>query len=344
MKICFIMYPWEEINPKKDSTLILIQECVQRGHTVAMATAANLTIRDSLTMAQCTVFERNQEVKTNISSFYKNAKLSVKMLPLGGFDVIFMRADPPMDPLVLNFLDSIKNDVFLINSIRGLREANNKIYTASYYDPEYNMIPATYVSKNKEYLKEIIEENNTGKMILKPLNGYGGKGVIVLEKSAMQNINSLLDFYISGQEGKQSNYVILQDYVDGADKGDVRVLMLHDEPIGAIRRIPAEGDARSNLSAGGRVAKHILSKKEKELCRRIGKKLVKDGIYFAGLDLIGDKLLEVNVLSPGGIGDINKLYKVKIQKQIIDYLEDQVKSENSLSLRKQEHRKIVDNA
>ncbi len=338
------MYPWEEVDPKKDSTLILIHECVRRGHTVAMATPSNLTIRDSLTMAQCKVFERGQEVKANLSSFYKNAIINEKMLPLGGFDVIFMRSDPPMDSLVLNFLDSIKNDVFLINSIRGLREANNKIYTASYYDPKNEIIPKTYVSKNKEYLKEIIKENNTGKMILKPLNGYGGKGVIVLEKSAMQNINSLLDFYISGQEGKQSNYVILQDYVDGAEKGDVRVLMLHDEPIGAIRRVPAEGDARSNLSAGGSVTKHILSKEEKQLCRKIGKKLVADGIYFSGLDIIGGKLIEVNVLSPGGIGDINKLYKVKIQKNIIDYLEEQVKGKNSLSQRKLEHRKIVENA
>lgn len=344
MKICFIMYPWEEVDPKKDSTIILIHECVKRGHTVAMATPANLTIRDSLTMAQTLIFKKNQEVKSNLSSFYKNAQLAEKMLPLEGFDVIFMRANPPIDPLVLNFLDSVKNNVFLVNSIRGLREANNKIYTASYYDPKREIIPATYVSKNINYLKNIIKENEGSKMILKPLNGYGGKGVIVLEKSAMQNISSLLDFYISGQEGKQSNYVILQDYVEGADKGDVRVLMLHDQPIGAIRRVPAEGDARSNLSAGGHVAKHHLTKEEKELCRRIGKKLVADGIYFSGLDLIGGKLIEVNVMSPGGIGDINKLYKVKIQKDIINYLEEQVKSENSLSIRKQEHRKLVDNA
>jgi len=344
MKICFLMDPWEGIDPKKDSSLILIHECVLRGHRVAITTAENLTIRDSLTMSQCLIFDKGQEVKANMSSFYKKAKLTKKMLPLEGFDVIFMRADPPMDPLVLNFLDSIKNDVFLMNSIRGLREANNKIYTASYYDPKNEMIPATYVSKNKEYLKSIIEEHTGSKMILKPLNGFGGKGVIVIEKSAMQNVNSLLDFYITGQEGKLSNYVILQDYIEGADKGDVRVLMLHDEPIGAIRRVPAKGDARSNLSAGGSVVKHYLTKEEKKLCRRIGQKLVKDGIYFSGLDIINGKLLEVNVLSPGGIGDINRLYKVKIQKDIIDYLEEQVKSESLLSMRKQEHRKLIDNA
>jgi glutathione synthase len=343
MKICFIMYPWNEVDPKNDSTLILIHECVKRGHTVAITTPAKLTIRDSLTLAQSLIFDKDQVVKSNLTSFHKHAKYTEKMLPLEGFDVIFMRANPPMDPLALNFLDSIKNNVFMINSVRGLREANNKIYTASYYDPKSEIIPATYVSKNIDYLKSIIKEHDGGKMILKPLNGYGGKGVIVLEKSAMQNISSLLDFYVSGQQGKQSNYVILQDYVDGAEKGDVRVLMLHDQPIGAIRRVPGEGEARSNMSAGGHIAKHVLSKEEKELCRKIGKKLVADGIYFSGLDLISGKLIEVNVMSPGGLGDINKLYKVKLQNDIINYIEERVKNETSISRRKQEQRNFVDN-
>lgn len=324
MKICFIMYPWVEVDPVKDSTLILIQECVLRGHTVAMSTPSDLAIRDSLTMAHCLLFGKEQSDTSTPEKLYHSANLSEEILPLKDFDVIFMRANPPMDPLALNFLDSIKDDVFLINSISGLREANNKIYTASYSDPKKELIPDTYVSKNIKYLKQIIKEHKGDKLILKPLNGYGGKGVIVLEKSAMQNISSLLDFYISGQEGKQSNYVILQDYVEGAEHGDVRVLMLHDEPIGAIRRVPAKDDARSNLSAGGHVAKHILTDDEKILCKKIGEKLVSDGIYFSGLDLIGGKLIEVNVLSPGGIGDINEMYNLKIQVNIIDYLEKQV--------------------
>lgn len=328
MRICYIMYPWTEIDPKKDSTFILIQESILRGHTVAMSTPSELAIRDSLTMANCLIFDENQKDVTTTEALYNNAKLTEKMLPLKDFDVIFMRANPPIDNLALNFLDSIKNDVFLINSISGLREANNKIYTASYSDPKKELIPATYVSKNINYLKDIIKENEGGKMILKPLNGYGGKGVIVLEKSAMQNISSLLDFYISGQDGKNSNFVILQDYVEGAENGDVRVLMLHDEPIGVIRRVPAKDDARSNLSAGGHVVKHTLTADEELLCRKIGKKLVADGIFFSGLDLIGGKLIEVNVLSPGGIGDINEMYNVSIQKDIIDYLEKQAPKKN----------------
>ena len=111
------------------------------------------------------------------------------MLPLAGFDCIFMRANPPMDPLMLNFLDSVKDDVFILNSIEGLREANNKLYTAAFGNIHEDIIPNTHVYKNKEYLIRQIEDSKADKMILKPLNGYGGSGVILIEKSAMKNIN-----------------------------------------------------------------------------------------------------------------------------------------------------------
>ncbi len=337
------MYPWEEVKPGNDSSLCIIHECVERGHTVALTTSASLTIRDSIAMTFSKVFIKEDKVSKNINSFYKNAKFKDQMLPLGGFDVIFMRDNPPLDNIVLNFLDSVKDDVFIVNDIEGLREANNKMYTATFYDPKNEIIPKTYVSKNKDYLRTIIEESDSEKMIMKPLNGYGGSGVIVIEKEAMQNINSLLDFYISGQGG-ESNYVILQEYVHGAELGDVRVLMLHGEPIGAIRRVPAQGEARSNVSAGGKTVKHILSKEEKRVCKIVGSKLVKDGLYFVGLDLIGGKLIEVNVLSPGGINYANKLYKQKLEEKIVDYLEDMVLFRERASSRKAEFRKAVQDA
>jgi glutathione synthase len=102
------------------------------------------------------------------------------------------------------------------------------------------------------------------------------------------------------------------------------VLMLNGKPIGALRRIPAKGDIRSNISAGGSVEKYKLTKKDKDMCEIIGRKLVKDGIYFAGLDIISGKLIEINVLSPGTIADINKLNKVKLQEDIVEYLEEVV--------------------
>src|ERR1035437_4792314 len=323
MKICFIMYPWDSIKAKQDSTIRLVHECARRGHDVAITTPQNLTIRDSITFSDWITIIANQKVAKGMSKFHLNVEFEKGMRALKDFDVIFMRDNPPLDPFVLNFLDSIKDEAFIVNAVNGLREANNKIYTAAYYDPEKEIIPTTHVSTNIDYLLSIIQQSDKDKMIMKPLDGYGGRGVIVIEKSAMDNIRSLLEFYINKSK-TESNYVILQEYVEGAEKGDVRVLMLNGKPIGALRRIPAKGDRRSNISAGGSVEKYKLTKKDKDMCAIIGKKLVKDGVYFAGLDIISGKLIEINVLSPGTIADINKLNNVKLQVEIIDYLEEVV--------------------
>lgn len=334
MRICFLMYPWETMT-KGDSSLRLIHECVKRGHSVAMTTPERLGIRDSVTMANCEVFKKDQRVSSSINSFRNNVEKYWKNLPLAGFDVVFMRANPPLDPLLLNFLDSIKDDVFVMNAVRGLREANNKIYTAAYYDPDHDFIPITHVSKDVAYLKQIIDESDHDQMVMKPLDGYGGRGVIIIEKSASNNIKSLLDFYVnhSSRDGK-SQYVILQEYVPGAEKGDVRVFMLNGEPVGALRRIPSSGDIRSNITAGGSIAKHKLTKDEIKICRKIGEKLVRDGLFFAGLDLIGGKLIEVNVMSPGAITEYNRLNNTKLQIKIIDFLEKVVQERNQAYERK----------
>jgi len=344
MNVCFLMYPWDSIkSPENDTSLTLIHECVKRGHGVALCSPANLTIRNSVTCAFVTIINRMDKVPSSLKSFHKKASIREEMLPLAGFDVIFMRAEPPLDPLMLNFLDSVKDDVFIVNSVRGMREANNKLYTAVFEDPENEIIPVTHVSKNKDYLIQMIEESASDKMILKPLNGFGGSGVILIEKAAMGNINSLLDFYISKSDGG-SDYVILQEYIEGADQGDVRVLLLNGLPIGAMRRIPGEKDHRSNVSAGGTVAKHKLSAQEKLLCKKIGPKLVKDGLYFVGIDVIGGKLVEVNVMSPGGITYMNKVYKIKLQEKVIDFLESKVLERNAAFNRKTDLRRIVDEA
>jgi glutathione synthase len=339
------MYPWETIDPENDTSLALIKECVKRDHGVAMCTPANLTIRNSVTNAFCTVISRMEKVPSTLKAFYNKAKLREEMLPLAGFDAIFFRANPPLDPIMLNFLDSVKNDVFIVNSLQGMREANNKLYTAAFGDAHSNIIPNTHVSKNKAYLVKQIKNSKADKMILKPLNGFGGSGVILIEKSAMSNINSLLDFYISSGDGT-SNYVILQDYIEGADQGDVRILLLNGEPVGAMKRVPGSDDHRSNVSAGGSVQKHTLTKAEKALCKQIGPKLVKDGLYFVGIDVIGGKLVEVNVMSPGGITYINKVYKNKnkVEERVIDFLESKVVDQLQAFDRRVRLRKTVEDA
>ena len=345
MHICFLMYPWSKIDPETDSTIRLIHESVKRGHTVALATPNNLTIRDSIASAFCDVFKKGTAVPEKISAFYSKASFRRCQLPLAGFDLIFLRTNPPLDNLVLNFLDSVRHDTFIMNDIDGLRIANNKLYTASFQDTKNEFIPATHVSKNREYLERIFSESNSEKMILKPLDGYGGRGVIVLEKSAKQSFRSLLDFYIGG-DGRSSNdnYVILQDYVDGAENGDIRVLMLNGEPIGAMRRVPASGDVRSNVHAGGTTVKHRLTTQERKLCSHIGAKLVSDGLYFTGIDIINGKLIEVNVLSPGGIMRINRLNRTRLQQKVIDFIENVVNAKDIITARKDAFRKVITDA
>ncbi|OIQ36104.1 MAG: glutathione synthetase [Bacteroidetes bacterium MedPE-SWsnd-G1] len=337
------MYPWEDIDPENDTSLTLIHECVKRNHGVAMCTPESLMIQNSVTNAFCNVVNRMEKIPGSMKSFYNKAKLREEVLPLAGFDVIFFRANPPLDPIMLNFLDSVKDDVFIVNSLQGMREANNKLYTAAFGDSHSNIIPPTHVSKNKRDLIRQIKESKSDKMILKPLNGFGGSGVILIEKSAKLNINSLLDFYINSVDGK-SNYVILQDYIEGAELGDIRILLLNGEPIGAMRRVPGSDDHRSNVSAGGSVQKHALSKEEKALCKQIGPKLVNDGLYFVGIDVIGGKLVEVNVMSPGGITYINKVYKTKLQVKVVDFVESKVLDKLQAFDRRSRLRKTVEDA
>lgn len=341
MKICFLMYPWDRIDPESDSTLRLIHEAALRGITVAITTPHSLTIRDSVAYAFCNVLKKTEKVSSSIPSFYKTADFKRCKLPLAGFDVIIMRANPPLDTTALNFFDSVRNDVFIMNDLDGLRIANNKLYPASFNGDAARFIPVTYVSKSQEYLEQVLEESPTEKMIMKPLSGFGGQGVIVVEKRAQQSFRSLLDYYIGGDQG---NYVILQEYVEGADKGDVRILMLNGEAIGAMKRVPSEKDIRSNIHAGGREVKHSLTKEEKELCKALGPQLVRDGLYLVGLDVINGKLIEANVLSPGGITRINKLNRTKLQKNILDFIENVVSARELVIQRKNTFRKVIEDA
>lgn len=342
MNILFLMYPWDKIDPDTDSTIRMIHECVSRKHMVALATIHNLTMRESSALAFCQIFIKSDKVPANIKTFYSKARFRKVKLPLGGFDAIIMRSNPPLNVTALNFLDSVRDDVFIMNDIDGLRIANNKLYTSSFDDTNNRFIPKTYVSKTPDYLKSVLKDSATDKMIMKPLDGYGGSGVIMVEKKAIDSFHSLLEFYINNNE--RGNYVILQEYVEGADQGDVRIIMLNGEPIGAMKRIPASGEVRSNVHAGGSVIKHALTKDEKELCKLIGAKLVRDGLYLAGIDVINGKLIEVNVLSPGGIMRINKLNRTKLQVKIIDFIENVVNAKEAVQARKTEFMKAIDDA
>jgi len=321
MHIGFIIANWANINPDKSSTLRIIQECVRRGHVVSILYTNNLTVRNNIVHGLTETIDKMDKLPDSAQVFHKKVTFTKKMNPLHIFDCLMIRKDPPINPIVLNFLDAIKDEVVIVNDVDGLRKANNKLYTTTFHDPNNTYLPVTHVSGSKKFISKSINDSPKDKMILKPLDGSGGRGVIVLEKNARSNINSLLDFYID-ESGER--YVILQEYIEGAENGDVRVLMLNGKFIGAYNRKPAEGELRANIQTGGTAHKYTMTPSQMKICKKVGGKLVTDGLFFVGLDMIGDKILEVNVLNPGGITNINRLEKLKLQKLVVDFLEEKV--------------------
>ncbi|WP_291100989.1 MULTISPECIES: glutathione synthase [unclassified Empedobacter] len=322
MKICFVMYPWDKVEPGKDTTMRIIKECVDRGFEVSYLTKKDISIAKGKVVGNC---KKMITTETNdCVEFYHTMKFESSIKDLTEFDIIFMRADPPIDPLLLNMLELIEEKVFFVNKISGLRKANNKIYAASFDDGQETIVPQTLITKDIDLIKSFVEENNFEKFIIKPLDGMGGKGVILFERKNIGNLSSICDFYINHTGYSQP--IICQNYIEGAEKGDVRAIVINGEPIGAIMRVPAEGDHRSNISAGGSAIRHEMSEHELDLCRKIGKQLNEDGIYFCGIDLINGKMVELNVVSPGGIVPHNNVNNNnEIQKQIVSMLLEKYK-------------------
>lgn len=322
MKICFVMYAWDKVEPSKDSTLRLIKECVNRGFEVSYLTKHDISIAKGKVVGK--VRKLIWQETTDAVEFYNTMQFETSLRDFTEFDMVFMRADPPVDTLLLNMLELIEDQVFFVNKISGLRKANNKIYAASFDDGKETIVPQTLIAKDIDLIKSFVEENKFDKFIIKPLDGMGGKGVVLFESNNVGNLSAICDFYINHTGYPQP--IICQNYIEGAEKGDVRAIVVNGEPIGAIMRVPADGDHRSNISAGGSAIKHEMDETELALCREIGKQLNKDGIYFCGIDLINNKMVELNVVSPGGIVPHNNVNNNQaIQKQIVDMLLDKFK-------------------
>ncbi len=313
------MYPWERVLPKKDTTIRLIKECVERGYEVSMVTKSGISLQNGKVLGKCQKFIAKPNIE-DCKEFYETMQFESSTQELVNFDIVFMRVDPPVDNLLLNILELIEDEVFFVNKISGLRKANNKIYAASFDDGTEEVVPRTLITTEVELIKKFVEGNDFEKFIVKPLDGMGGKGVILLDREHMSNLSSIADFYIHNSDTMKKP-IIVQNYIEGAENGDIRAIVINGEPIGAIKRIPAEGDHRSNISAGGNSVKHELTENELKLCRRMGNQLVKDGLYICGIDIINDKMVELNVMSPGGVYPHNEANNnTEIQKQIISMI------------------------
>ena len=321
MKIAFLMDKLESINPVNETTSCLMYECNQRGHTVYFLEPHDIYIRNQEIVARM----RNITVSPDLSmkKYWRSLINCLKKDELvfetvSDLDALFLRKNPPLAYQTMEFLSPISDRVFIINSTEGQILGNSKLYTLNFP----NIIPETHVSRDPARLLKIID-NFGGAMVMKPLQRFGGEGVIKVSVKDQLNLKSLINYYVRAYKSyEEREPIMVQEYVDTVQsKGDVRILMLNGEILGAMRRKPCDGDFRTNIHAGARAYKHKVTHKEKEICTIIKDRLLKDGLYFVGIDVIGDKLCEINCVSPGGIPRINRLDGVNLEAKVIDFIE-----------------------
>lgn len=309
LKICFITTQRDLLKDEsglKNTTQHLMQECMRREHNVYSSDLENLYLEDNV--AKTSAFKLSED------NYYIE-----KNLVLNDFGVLLIREAPPFN---LNYLyatyilDYVNTEyTLIINSSSGLRKANEKLYVNKF--PQ--VAPKSIVTSNIDLIRNFIEQNS--EVILKPLNDYGGNGIFKLSKED-KNINSIIE--MSTEKGKTS--VIVQKFIND-ENGDKRIVLINGEPQYAISRIKSNFDFRNNMSKGARTKLVSLTQKDIEICSYLRPKLLVDGLIFVGLDVIQDKVIEINVTSPGFfIQNINRETNQQFEAEIVKFIEQQAVS------------------
>jgi len=325
MQIAFLMDDLQQIDPSWETTSYLMYECNQRGHTVFFLEPHDLYIRKNEVVARM----RNISVQKNLSmKAYWQALIDCLLQDELIFetvielDVIFLRKDPPINYQVMEFLGPVCDKVFVMNHPMGQINGNSKVYTLNFP----HITPQTHISRDPKRLRRIIDTFG-GDMIIKPLNGHGGEGVIKVSTRDPENLTSLINYYIQANRPyPERRPIMVQEYLEGVKTdGDIRILLLNGEILGAMKRRSISEDFRTNVHAGAKVLFHDITPAQKLICDTIKPRLVADGLYFVGIDVIEDKLIEVNCVSPGGIPRINELTGQKLESRVIDFIENKIK-------------------
>lgn len=317
MKLAFIIDPISQLDPGHDTSVALMEAAQTLGHQIWITEMGKLSVVKGEAWAQLQKVELEKVTlegnKYQIPSPWY--KLGEKMTqPLGLMDYVFMRKDPPVTvPYIYAtyILDLVKPPTRVINSPGGLRLANEKMYALQFT----SVIPETIVTHDKDLVLEFVATREGG--VIKPLGGKGGEGILFVN-AGDRNLNSLVE--ISTRQGQEP--IMLQNYLPEAKYGDKRIILLNGEPIGAVNRVPTGKEFRGNMAVGGRVEKAEITSRDLEICQAVKSRLQADGLYFVGLDVIGGYLTEINVTSPTGIREIDRLNNTSLGQQVIQWLEN----------------------
>lgn len=310
-RFLFIMDPIERILPDKDTTFVFMLESQARGHGVYICGVHDLFLDGTRPGARI----RRAEVVRDVPHY---RLIEERVEPLDWFRAVFMRKDPPVDLTylfathVLSLVDPSRT--FVMNNPRGLRDANEKLYALHFP----SVIPPSIVSYDLDRLRAFMDSLG-GEMIVKPLDGCGGAGVFHLRRSD-RNLNAILE--LSTDNGRRP--LMAQRYLPEIRQGDKRLIVLNGAPLGATLRVPREDEHRGNIHVGGTCIKTGISPRDRVIVDALAPRLRQDGLFFVGLDIIGDFLTEVNVTSPTGIQEINALNGVGLEADVIDFVEAQL--------------------
>ena len=307
MKIAFQMDPIGPININADSTFRLMEEAQARGHSLFYYTPDRLAYQEGRVTARgwpVTV------ARVQGDHFQLGPEEEVD---LSDFDVVWLRQDPPFDMFYItttHLLDRIHPRTLVVNDPFWVRNSPEKLLVLNFPD----LTPPTTIARDLATIRAFKERH--GDIILKPLYGNGGAGVFRLT-SDDRNLSSLYELFT----GFSREPLIVQKYLPAVTKGDKRVILVDGAPVGAINRVPAAGETRSNMHVGGRPEKIGLTDRDREICARIGPVLREKGQVFVGIDVIGDWLTEINVTSPTGIQELERFDGVNIAARIWECIE-----------------------
>ena len=306
MNILFWMDPINTIQVEKDSTYLLIHECIQQNLTPFFI--KSISMEPNKLILEC----------TKIKPFSIGEKLSIEshnhQLTQQDIHAIWLRKDPPVNNAYIRdllILNQFKNNILLLNDPTGVLMNNEKLAATQFE----SLTPKTLVSNNKHSIKTFIKGNK--ECVIKPLNGYGGTGIFKLSET-----DSNLDTIIELSTKNETEQVICQQAVNH-QLGDKRILLLDGEPIGAVKRINYNGH-RNNFMAGGIAEPATITKNDQTIIEAIKPFIQQNQLFFVGIDIIDDYLIEINVTSPTGIQEINKLNQTNLQQKIIQLMKERV--------------------